>query len=84
MRFLYGDVYCFGECTNSNKEPSSTEAEVANAVCIFLHVSITMIPLENVMTGLAYATELVPTLCAIEFKGDSLVAWHWVLSALWC
>ena len=62
MRFLYGDVYCFGECTNSNEEPSSTEAEVANTVCIFLHVSITMIPLENVMTGLAYTTELVRTL----------------------
>ena len=62
MRFLYGDVSCFGECANSNEEPSSTEAEVANTVCIFLHVSITMSPLENVMTGLAYTTELVPTL----------------------
>ena len=62
MRFLYGDVSCFGECTNSNEEPSSTEAEVANAVCIFLHVSITILPLENVMTVLAYTTELVRTL----------------------
>ena len=39
-----------------------TEAAVVTAVCRFLHVSITMLPLENVMTGLAYTTELVPTL----------------------
>ena len=62
VRFLYGDMSHFGECTNTNEEPSSTEAVVVTAVCRFLHVSITMLPLENVMTGLAYTTELVPTL----------------------
>ena len=62
VRFLNGDMSGFVECTNSNEKPSSTEAAVVTAVCRFLHVSITMLPLENVMTGLAYTTELVPTL----------------------
>jgi hypothetical protein len=44
----------------SNDKPSIIEAVVVPAICTFLHVSITMLLLENVMTGLAYTIELVP------------------------
>ena len=80
VRFLYGDKSGFGEITNSNEEPSSTEATTVTAICKFLHVSITMLPLENVMTGLAYKTELVPTLwhymkqCHLSQKWPSMEA----------
>lgn len=52
----------FGERTNSNEEPSTIEATTVTVICRFLHLSITMFLLENVMTGLAYTTELVTTL----------------------
>lgn len=61
VRFLYGDISGFGDGTVM-EGPSEKEAAAVTAVCAFLHVSITMLPLENVMTGLAYTTELVPTL----------------------
>ena len=41
----------------SNDKPSIIEA-VVPAICTFLHVSITMFLLENVMTRLAYTIEL--------------------------
>lgn len=61
VRFLYGDISGFGDSTFT-EGPSVKEAAAVTALCAFLHVSITMLPLENVMTGLAYTTELVPTL----------------------
>jgi hypothetical protein len=42
----------------SNDKPSIIEAVVVPAICTFLHVSITMFLLENVMTRLAYTIEL--------------------------
>ncbi|XP_073101038.1 E3 ubiquitin-protein ligase UPL6 isoform X3 [Elaeis guineensis] len=42
--------------------PSSEEVEAISAVCAFLHVTFNTLPLALLMTGLAYRTELVPTL----------------------
>ncbi|KAH9311826.1 hypothetical protein KI387_026861, partial [Taxus chinensis] len=61
VRILCGEAYQPGD-TTSNEGPSDAEAAAVTAVCAFLHVTFTVLPLERFMTGLAYTTELVPTL----------------------
>jgi hypothetical protein len=45
----------------SNEEPPNKEALVVTTISIFFHFYITMLPLENVMNGLAYTIDLTPT-----------------------
>ncbi|XP_028115773.1 E3 ubiquitin-protein ligase UPL6-like isoform X1 [Camellia sinensis] len=56
----------FGEISlvnGSYKEgPHSKEVLAVGAACAFLHVTFNILPLEHVMTVLAYRTELVPVL----------------------
>ncbi|XP_071706652.1 E3 ubiquitin-protein ligase UPL6 [Rutidosis leptorrhynchoides] len=47
---------------SSKDKNKDNEAAAVGAVCSFLHVTFTIIPLENVMTVLAYRTELVSVL----------------------
>eukprot|EP01018_Ginkgo_biloba_P026105 Gb_04194 [translate_table: standard] len=61
VRLLFGDTSSPGD-VSSKEGPSDIEAAAVGAVCAFLHVTFTILPLERVMTGLAYTTELVPTL----------------------
>ncbi|XP_010270852.1 PREDICTED: E3 ubiquitin-protein ligase UPL6 [Nelumbo nucifera] len=42
--------------------PQDKEVEAVGAVCAFLHVTFNTLPLERIMTVLAYRTELVPIL----------------------
>lgn len=42
--------------------PNSREVAAVGAVCAFLHVTFNILPLERIMTVLAYRTELVPVL----------------------
>ncbi|XP_057959070.1 E3 ubiquitin-protein ligase UPL6 isoform X2 [Malania oleifera] len=47
----------------SHKEgPDNKEAAAVGAACAFLHVTFNTLPLERIMTVLAYRTELVPVL----------------------
>ncbi|GFQ02234.1 E3 ubiquitin-protein ligase upl6 [Phtheirospermum japonicum] len=49
--------------SGSNKgRPDDNEVAAVGATCSFLHVSFNMLPLERIMTVLAYRTELVPSL----------------------
>lgn len=48
---------------NSDKNGNLTkEVEAVGSICAFLHVTFSTLPLERIMTGLAYRTELVRTL----------------------
>lgn len=42
--------------------PDAKEVVAVGAVCSFLHVTFNILPLERIMTVLAYRTELVPIL----------------------
>ncbi|CAN6467252.1 unnamed protein product [Victoria cruziana] len=42
--------------------PDNLEIAAVGAVCALLHVTFTILPLERIMTGLAYNTDLVPIL----------------------
>ncbi|KAM1304271.1 hypothetical protein ACFX2F_021961 [Malus domestica] len=42
--------------------PDDKEVSAVGAACAFLHVSLNTLPLEGIMTILAYRTELVPVL----------------------
>lgn len=42
--------------------PSDKEVAAVGAACAFLHVTFNTLPLERIMTILAYRTELVPVL----------------------
>ncbi|XP_073008655.1 E3 ubiquitin-protein ligase UPL6 isoform X1 [Typha latifolia] len=42
--------------------PSDEEVEAVGYICAFLHVTFSTLPLERVITGLAYRTEIVPAL----------------------
>lgn len=45
-----------------NGRPDDKEAMAVAAVCAFLHVTFKTLPLERIMTVLAYRTELIPVL----------------------
>ena len=45
-----------------NEGPDDKEVEAVAAACAFLHVTFNTLPLERIMTVLAYRTELVPVL----------------------
>lgn len=45
-----------------NGEPSGKEVAAVNTACAFLHVTFNILPLERIMTVLAYRTGLVPVL----------------------
>nr|XP_029118823.1 E3 ubiquitin-protein ligase UPL6 isoform X2 [Elaeis guineensis] len=57
---LFGETLHTG--ISGRDEPSDEEVEAIGAVCAFLHVTFSTLPLAFVMTGLAYRTELVPVL----------------------
>ncbi|KAL5231664.1 hypothetical protein ABZP36_030440 [Zizania latifolia] len=42
--------------------PSDVEVEAIGSICAFLHVIFNTLPLERIITGLAYWTEIVPAL----------------------
>lgn len=42
--------------------PSDAEVDAVGSICAFLHVTFNTFPLERIMTGLAYRTEIVPAL----------------------
>lgn len=48
--------------SSSKDKINHTEAAAVGAVCSFLHVTFTILPLERIMTVLAYRTELVSVL----------------------
>ena len=60
MNALFGETLHTG--ISGRDEPSDEEVEAIGAVCAFLHVTFSTLPLAFVMTGLAYRTELVPVL----------------------
>lgn len=43
-------------------KPDDKEVAAVDAACSFLHVALNILPLERIMTVLAYRSELVPTL----------------------
>ncbi|XP_057476366.1 E3 ubiquitin-protein ligase UPL6-like isoform X1 [Actinidia eriantha] len=57
---LFGGI----SCVNGSFEegPHDKEVVAVGAACAFLHVTFTILPLERIMTVLAYRTELVPVL----------------------
>jgi len=61
VRYLYGDISSFGDGI-SIVGPSNKKETVVTVVYVFLHDSIAMSPLDNVMTGVEYTTKVVPTL----------------------
>ncbi|RZB64499.1 E3 ubiquitin-protein ligase UPL6 isoform B [Glycine soja] len=56
---LFGD---FSSANSSDHEPDDKEVAAVGAVCGFLYVIFNTLPLEKIMTVLAYRTELVPIL----------------------
>ena len=52
----------FSSANGSDREPEDREVAAVGAVCGFLHVIFNTLPLEKIMTVLAYRTELVPIL----------------------
>lgn len=67
-------MLCFCEQTNAlfggislinhlcEEGPDDREVAAIGAACAFLHVTFNILPLERIMTVLAYRTELVPLL----------------------
>ncbi|KAH1046224.1 hypothetical protein J1N35_037008 [Gossypium stocksii] len=49
-------------CDPHNEGPDDKEVAAVTAACAFLHVTFNTLPLERIMTVLAYRTELVPVL----------------------
>ncbi|XVF66063.1 hypothetical protein PTKIN_Ptkin10aG0004000 [Pterospermum kingtungense] len=49
-------------CDSHNEGPDAKEVAAVGAACAFLHVTFNTLPLERIMTALAYRTELVPVL----------------------
>ncbi|KAJ0092761.1 hypothetical protein Patl1_24814 [Pistacia atlantica] len=49
-------------CGSHNEGPDDKEVAAVGAACAFLHVTFNTLPLECIMTVLAYRTELVPLL----------------------
>ncbi|KAL4202208.1 hypothetical protein AMTRI_Chr02g262500 [Amborella trichopoda] len=62
--FLKNMVSVLFRDTPNRKADGQNDAEIRaiGAVCAFLHMIFTILPLERIMTGLAYTTELVPLL----------------------
>lgn len=57
---LFGGI---SPVNGSHKEgPHGKEVVAVGAACAFLHVTFNILPLEQIMTVLAYRTELVPVL----------------------
>lgn len=56
---LFGGISHAG---NSHDGPDDKEVAAVGAACAFLHVTFNTLPLERIMTVLAYRTELVPVL----------------------
>ncbi|KAA8531179.1 hypothetical protein F0562_005907 [Nyssa sinensis] len=57
---LFGGISLVnGSC---NERPHDKDVAAVGAACAFLHVTFNILPLERVMTVLAYRTELVPVL----------------------
>ena len=53
----------FSHANGSYKErPSNKEVAAVTAACSFLHVTFNILPLERIMTVLAYRTEIIPVL----------------------
>lgn len=48
--------------SGSHHGPDDKEVSAVGAACAFLHVTFITLPLEKIMTVLAYRTELVPVL----------------------
>jgi ubiquitin-protein ligase E3 C len=48
--------------SSSDDGPDDKEVQAVGAACAFLHVTFNTLPLERIMTVLAYRTELVPVL----------------------
>ncbi|KAA3481219.1 E3 ubiquitin-protein ligase UPL6-like isoform X1 [Gossypium australe] len=57
---LFGGVST--ACDPHNEGPDDKEVAAVTAACAFLHVIFNTLPLERIMTVLAYRTELVPVL----------------------
>lgn len=57
VNILLRDTSVFdGSC---GEGPCNAEVSAIGAVCTFLHVTFNILPLERIMTGLAYRTDLV-------------------------
>lgn len=56
---LFGGISLVSQ---SHKEPDDKEVAAVGAACAFLHVAFKTLPLERIMTVLAYRTELIPVL----------------------
>ncbi|KAL0457533.1 UNVERIFIED_CONTAM: E3 ubiquitin-protein ligase UPL6 [Sesamum latifolium] len=52
----------FADCWSHKGRPDDNEVAAVGAACSFLHVTFNILPLERIMTVLAYRTELVPIL----------------------
>lgn len=48
--------------STNNGVPKNKEVAAVGVACAFLHVTFNILPLERIMTALAYRTELVPIL----------------------
>ncbi|KAL5996551.1 hypothetical protein ACLOJK_026631 [Asimina triloba] len=59
LQQLVNALFKDNSCTDGTH---NSEVEAVGAVCAFLHVTFNILPLERIMTGLAYRTELVPIL----------------------
>ncbi|KAK8276533.1 hypothetical protein V6Z12_D10G205800 [Gossypium hirsutum] len=57
---LFGGISA--ACDPHNEGPDDKEVAAVTAACAFLHVTFNTLPLERIMTVLAYRTELVPVL----------------------
>ncbi|GMI70233.1 ubiquitin protein ligase 6 [Hibiscus trionum] len=57
---LFGGIS--GVCGSHNEVPDDKEVAAVAAACAFLHVTFNTLPIERIMTVLAYRTELVPVL----------------------
>ncbi|TYJ15586.1 hypothetical protein E1A91_A10G193500v1 [Gossypium mustelinum] len=57
---LFGGISA--ACDPHNEGPDDKEVAAITAACAFLHVTFNTLPLERIMTVLAYRTELVPVL----------------------
>lgn len=57
---LFGGISA--ACDPQNEGPDDKEVAAVTAACAFLHVTFNTLPLEGIMTVLAYRTELVPVL----------------------
>lgn len=51
-----------GGISTKGGRPDDREVAAVGAACSFLHVTFNILPLERIMTVLAYRTELVPIL----------------------